>query len=87
MGDPYRSNPAPAVRTIAALIEEVGDGWRLTTATGLDETHPSAVDAQSAVAEMGRILADGGASNAIVITWAPVTVIGRAVLRAIGVAR
>jgi len=72
------------IKTISVRIMQEEVGWKLCWSTGQVEHHATAVDAMFAAKEMGRILAQAGISNAVVIDWIVRKAWAKAVVEALG---
>lgn len=71
------------MKTLRVTIAETVGGWEVRWESGALDLYRAAAEAQKAVKALGRTLADGGESNAIVITWETTTRLGRQIVRAI----
>lgn len=64
-------------------IEEIGDAWRITREGAIVECAPTAADALRTVEAIAHDLCEIDVSSVFIVTWTPLTVIGRQVVRAI----
>ncbi len=80
-----KSAALASMKTTSIVITEAPSGghWQVAWDDQSSECFPSAVQAQTAVRERGKVAAEMGISTIAVIEWNPTTKIGLQVVRAI----